>query len=311
MQKIDKIALVDAALSGRKPERIPFSIWFHFPPSAHKGKACADAHIEHYRRYDLDYIKVMNDNLYDMPASMPVVERAKDWLKLEPLEGTAPGFEAELTALSELKRRVGKETRFIVTVFNPLATAMKVSNRKAVEHLRDDPESTAEGFMTIARSLTTFSKRAVEAGASGIFLACSGAEPAMLSEQEYRRFVKPADVAVLEAVADAPFNLLHVHGTDVYLELFLDYPANALNWPAHHSDYSIRKTSTLTDKCLVAGIDERGPITKGRMRATISQVNDAISQAPLERFMVGSECTVPPETPPELIRAVRDLVALL
>ena len=311
MQKVDKIALVDAALSGEKPSRIPFSIWFHFPSSAHRGKACADAHIEHFRRYDLDYLKVMNDNLYDMPHSMPVVERAKDWLKLEPLAADAPGFVAELEALRQLKRRIGKEARFVVTVFNPLATAMKVSNRKAIEQLREDPESTQAGLLTIAESLAVFSRSAVEAGASGIFLACSGPEPSMLSEEEYRRFVKPADLAVLEAVADAPFNLLHVHGTDVYLELFLDYPANSLNWPAHHSDYSILKTSTITDKCLVAGIDERGPITQGKMRATISQLSGAISQAPLERFMVGSECTVPPETSPDLITAIRDLAAQL
>jgi uroporphyrinogen decarboxylase len=133
----------------------------------------------------------------------------------------------------------------------------------------------------------------------------------MLSEEEYRRFVKPADIAVISAVADAPFNMLHVHGTGVYLEMFLDYPANTLNWPAHHSDYNVIQTSTLTDKCLVAGIDERGPITEGRMRATISQVTEAVNQAPRERFMVGSECTVPPETSPDVIRAIRDLVAQL
>ncbi len=308
MRKVDKIALVDAALSGRRGERIPFSIWFHFPQSAHRGKACAEAHIEHYRRYDLDYLKVMNDNLYDMPSAMPVIERPKDWLKLEPLTADAPGFRAEFEALAELKRVIGREARFVVTVFNPLATAMKVSNRNAVKHLREDPEAMEHGLSVIAASLAVFSKKAVEVGASGIFLACSGPEPSMLSEQEYRRFVKPADVRVLSAVADAPFNLLHVHGTDVYLELFLDYPANSLNWPAHHSDYSILKTSTLTDKCLVAGIDERGPITKGKMRATISQLTNAVNQAPTGRFMVGSECTVPPETSPELISAVRDLV---
>ncbi len=309
MQKVDKIALVDAALAGKRPERVPFSIWFHFPPSAQRGKACADAHIEHYRRYDLDYIKVMNDNPYDMPLSMRVIERAKDWLKLEPLSGTEAGFAAELEALRELKRRVGKETRFVVTVFNPLATAMKVSNRKTIEHLREDPEAVGQGLMTIGKSLANFASHAIDAGASGLFLACSGPEPTMLSQEEYRRFVRPADLVVLEGAAGAPFNLLHVHGTDVYLDLFLDYPANALNWPAHHSDYSILRTSTLTDKCLVAGIDERGPIADGKMRATITQLTDAISQAPLERFMVGSECTVPPETSPEVITAIRDLVA--
>lgn len=309
MKKVDKIALVDAALSGRKGERIPFSIWFHFPASAVKGATCAKAHLEHYRRYDLDYLKVMNDNLYDMPQSMPVVDLAKEWLKLEPLKADAPGFRAELEALAELKRAIGREARFVVTVFNPLATAMKVSNRNAITHLREDPEAMDHGLSVIAESLAIFAKKAVEVGASGIFLAASGPEPDMLSEEEYKRFVKPADLKVLSAVADAPFNMLHVHGTNVYLELFLDYPANSINWPSHHSDYSILKTSTLTDKCLIAGIDERGPIVQGKMRATIAQVTNAINQAPVGRFMVGSECTVPPETSPDLILALRDLVS--
>lgn len=310
MEKVDKIAIVDAALAGQKPARVPFSVWYHFPPSARGGRVCAEAHVAHYRRYDLDYIKVMNDNPYDMPSSMPVVGMAKDWLKLEPLNGDEPGFAAELEALRELKRQVGKEARFVVTIFNPLATAMKISNRKAVEHLHEDPESVEQGLSVIAKSLAAFAKKAVDAGASGIFLAASGAEPAMLSETEYRRFVKPCDMEVLEAVKDAPFNLLHVHGTDVYMNLFLDYQANAVNWPSHHSNYSVARMRELTDKCLVAGIDERGPIGQGRMRATIVQVTEAIQQSERKGFMVGSECTIAPETSPEVIQAIRDLVAL-
>ena len=47
--------------------------------------------------------------------------------------------------------------------------------------------------------------------------------------------MKSHDLAVVKAVKDAPMNILHVHGTEVYLEQFLDYPANCLNWPSHHS----------------------------------------------------------------------------
>ena len=46
MQKIDKIALVDAAFAGKPVERIPFSLWYHFPPDAVRSKACAAAHID-------------------------------------------------------------------------------------------------------------------------------------------------------------------------------------------------------------------------------------------------------------------------
>ena len=309
MRKIDKIALVDAALAGQTPERLPFSVWFHFPESAVRGKACIDAHVAHYRRYDLDYLKVMNDNPYDMPASMPVVSMAKDWLRLEPLRGDEPGFRAELDALREIKKTLGSEVRFVVTVFSPFAVAMKISRQAAVLHLREDPEAFEQGLDAVAKSLAAFSKKAVEVGASGIFLAASGAEPSLLSEEEYRRFVKTHDVEVLAAVKSAPFNILHVHGTAAYLELFLDYPKSALNWPAHQSAYPISRVRKLTDRCLIAGIDERGPIAQGKMRGTIAGVTDAVAQAGRTKFMVGSECTIPPETPEDLVRAVRDLVA--
>lgn len=309
MRTIDKIALVDAAIAGRPVERIPFSVWHHFPAAAVRGKANAEAHLAYYRRYDLDYLKVMNDNPYDMPKSMPVVERAKDWLKLEPLTGDEPGFASALETLHALHKAIGKEVRFVITIFGPVATAMKVSKAQAIEHLREDPEAFEAGLTAIAQGLAAFSRKALEAGASGIFFAASGAEPSMFTEEEYRRFVKSHDLAVMKAVNDAPMNILHVHGTEVYFEQFLDYPANCLNWPSHRSAYPISKVRKMTGKCLVAGIDERGPISQGRMRNTITEVDEALHDAGRLKFMVGSECTIPPETPIDVISAVRDLVA--
>jgi uroporphyrinogen decarboxylase len=309
MRKIDKIALVDAVLSGADAERVPFSVWHHFPPGACSGKACADAHVAHYRKYDLDFLKVMNDNRFDMPVSMPVIERAKDWLSLKALRGSEPGFRAMLEALHEVKRAVGAETRFIATVYSPFAVAMRVSRDRAVEHLREDPESFEEGLAALAQGLSAFAKNAVAAGASGIFFAASGAEPTMLSEQEYRRFVKPQDLKVLKAVEDAPFNMLHVHGTSVHFELFLDYPVAVLNWPSHQSAWSIGRVREMTDRCIAAGIDERGPLAQGRMRGTISQIDEAVEQAGRTKFMVACECSIPPQTPADFLTSIRDLVA--
>jgi len=309
MRKIDKIALVDAALAGKPVERVPFSIWHHFPDSARAGRACAVAHVTHFRRYDLDFLKVMNDNPYDMPSSMRFVTLPKEWGKLEPLKGGEAGFAAELEALREIKKAIGAETRFIATVFSPFSVAMDLARQRAVEHLREDPEMFERGLATIARGLAAFSKRAIDAGASGIFFAASGAEPAMLSAEEYRRIVKAHDVEVLAAVKDAPFNVVHVHGTNVYLDLFLDYPARAINWPSHQSQYPISKVRKLTDKVLLAGIDERGPIAQGRIRGAVEQVNEAVADAGKKKFILGPECAVAASASTDLIMAVRDLAA--
>ena len=309
MRKIDKITLVDAAFHGQEVDRIPFGIWHHFAENVRGGKACAEAHVAHYRRYDLDFLKVMNDNPYDMPAGFPLVGRAKEWLKLQPLRGDEAGFRAMLEALREIKKTIGAEARFVATVYSPFAVAMKISREKAIEHLREDPESFEQGLAAVAKGLAAFARKTIEAGASGIFFAAVGAEPTMLSQEEYRRFVRPHDISVLSSVSDAPFNILHVHGTGVYLDLFLDYPKSALNWPSHQSAYPVAKVRKMTDRCLVAGIDERGPIAQGKMRGTIMQIADALSHAGRTNFMFGPECAILPQTPPDVIVAIRDLIA--
>ena len=311
MQKIDKIALVDAALAGQPVDRIPFSVWRRFPDSARAGKACADAHVAHYHKYDLDYLVVMNDNPYDMAPSLPVITRVKEWLKLQPLKGEEAGFRAMFETLHEIRKAVGSQVRFVATVHSPFAIAMKISRDRAVEHLHEDPECFEQGLSAVAQGLAAFARKTIDAGASGIFLWAAGAEPALLSHEEYRRFAKPYDVAVLSAVKDARFNIVHVHGTSVYADLFCDYPKSALNWPSHRSAYPISKVRSMTDRCLAAGIDERGPLAEGRMRGTVAEISDAVAQAGRTNFMFAPECAIPAETPPDLILAIKDLVAQL
>src|SRR5882724_4886511 len=66
---------VDRALRGEDVDRPPFSLWHHYKrPTAELE---AKDHLEFHRRYDTDFVKVMND--FDYPRS-----KTGKWYELEP-----------------------------------------------------------------------------------------------------------------------------------------------------------------------------------------------------------------------------------
>ena len=63
-----KIERVRAALSGAEVDRPPFSVWYHFGLQHAPAERTAQVHVEFFEAYNLDWLKVMNDYSYPMPA---------------------------------------------------------------------------------------------------------------------------------------------------------------------------------------------------------------------------------------------------
>ena len=92
-------------LAGRKPDRPPFSFWYHFPPDQVAGTAAVNAHLDLLNRYGMDVLKVMNDNLYPHSGR---IARVEDLASLVPLKGDEAGFGEQLAVLSALRTAIGR-----------------------------------------------------------------------------------------------------------------------------------------------------------------------------------------------------------
>jgi endonuclease/exonuclease/phosphatase family metal-dependent hydrolase len=105
----------------------------------------------------------------------------------------------------------------------------------------------------------------VDAGASGIFYAIVRlARQGALSREEYRAFGVPYDLQVLKAVTEAPFNMLHICGPEVYFDMVAAYPVQAINWAATEpGNPSLRAARGQTSLALVGGVDETYPLRNG------------------------------------------------
>ena len=302
MAEMTKGERVRAALAGNDVDRVPASMWFHFDSDHVSGQAMADAHIEHVRRYDLDYLKVMNDNPYDMTAELPVVKTVDDWARLEPLSADAPSFRAQFEGLRILREELG-DLYMMSTIFGPYAQAQKLCDKKLLEHIAEDREKVRAGLKTVTASLCALAKGTIEAGANGIYLACSGSAEGELCEADYRDLIRAFDIKVVRASSAGDFNLVHVHGSGCPFGIFADYPGNAIGWTATSNPPGLAEAVDMTEMCLVGGWEQEGAVATGLVEGIRAETQAALDATEGRHFMLGPGCTVPSDTPEDYIRA--------
>ena len=249
---MNKIERVFAVLEGRRPDRPPVSFWHHFPLDCAAGPAAVEAHVRHVERYDLDFLKVMDDNRYPrlgLPDGM--VSQAADLDGLTVLQGDEDSFGRQLELIRELSQRYAGRLLMITTIFNAWTTLRLLMAPPAGKHgppklggdvdprdeqmwrlLRESPDALARALDTIATSLANFCGRCIEAGADGIFLSVRDdwVDTPANGPGNYDRFVRPTDLKILAGVQRGAFNMLHVCGQAVNFGRFAEYPVHAVNW---------------------------------------------------------------------------------
>jgi uroporphyrinogen decarboxylase len=302
---------VEAALAGEPVDRVPICFWHHFRPEG-SGERLAEQTLGFFRdRFALDIVKVMPDLPYPGPPS----ERALDVGGLPRLEvGDTPAFQQQLVCVRVLRAALGPDAPLVVTLFSPLATVRHFVRDQLVEVARSNPQRFEEGLATVAVNLRELMRALVQAGADGVFYSCMGATSADFTAAEYERFGVPHDLAALEGARDGWLNIVHVHadpsqGTErIYFELFDRYPAQVLSWSDRLTGPTLRQACGMTDRCLMGGLFERGPLTRGGEREIAREIESAIDQTGGRRLILANGCSVPDDTPEEWLATARRLV---
>ncbi len=325
---MNKVERVVAVLEGRRPDRPPFSCWYHFGPDAVFGPAAVEAHLKHVEAYDLDFLKIMDDNRYPRTATPTgVVSEPSDLKKLTVLNGDEDSFGRQLELIAELKKRLGDELFMATTVFNPWSTLRQMTvpdtgrhGPPKLEHGQDPRDQTMNRFLTearsaleqalgvIAESTANFVRHCLQAGADGIFLSVrddwvGGPED---GPQLYDQLVQPGDLQVLEAASTGRFNLIHVCGKARRFERFADYPVHVINWADRYAGPSIGEAAGWVRPALCAGLDNLGTLATGTPEQCVEQLRDALRQAGSRPILVSPGCTYDPDAvPQENLLAVR------
>ena len=328
---MNKIERVDAVLAGREPDRIPVSFWYHFDGGCASGKAAVDAHVRHMETYDLDLLKIMDDNRYPRIGLRDgVISDAADLERLPLLEGCEDRFAMQLDLIAALSQRYGGEFRMITTVFNSWTVLRQMTSPESGRHLppvvgqtgdprdavlsrflREAPEALSRALYTITESTMNFIWNCLDEGADGIFLSVRDdwVDRPENGEGTYARLVQPCDLRILEAAQSGAFNMLHVCGEPVNFAMFGQYPVHAVNWADRYGGPSIASVAGWMKPAICAGLDNLGTLARGLPEDCEREAADAIGQAGGRPMILAPGCTFDPATvPAENLHAIRRFV---
>ncbi len=304
---------VHAALKGEAVDRVPFCFWHHFRPEG-SGERLAAATIDFFvQKFKLDIVKIMPDLPYPGPEDQ-LVEAGQ--IRLLPrLELDTPAFREQLLCIRTIRSQIGNDYPLILTLFSPLTYAFRfMGKERAIAEARRTPEPFEEGLGTIASNLRRLMEAAIDAGANGIFFSCMGATSTDFTREEYERFGRPSDLEALAGARAGWLNIVHVHADptqandQIYFDRFTDYPVSTLSWSDRLTGPGLSEALTMTDKCLMGGLAERGPITRGSETEIENEIIGAVTQTKGRRLILANGCSVPDDTSEQWLQAARRLV---
>lgn len=283
---------VDHALKGEDANRAPFSFWHHFLDENKPAESHAESTLAYHNQFHTDLVKVMSD--YPYPKSKA------EWFDLKVEENPFP---QQVRALELIRDGLADQAYFVETIFNPWNVAEKLSSRQKVFALMQArPQRLLDTLEVIAKSEANHARRAIQAGAAGIFLAIANAQEGVMTIPEYAKFSEPFDKMVLEAVRSARLNILHLHtdatfGDRLYVDRFYrGWPASAINYSLH-TGIAIADLRRTYDGVIMAGLDERDYRKLSPLDLKRQWI--AARNAAGKKFILAPGCSVPNDSTDE------------
>lgn len=286
---------VDRILKGQDPDRPAFTFWYHFLDEKLPGSEHAKKTLAFHHKLRTDIVKVMSDYPFPRPPK-------GEWHTVRPIDNPYP---EQIKALHLIREGLAGKAHFIETIFNPWNVAEKLSSPEAVKKLKaEKPQALLNALEAIAKSEASHARKAIAAGASGVFLAIANAQEGIMTRADYAKFSEPFDRMVIDAVKDAPMNTLHLHGDKVWVDPFLNWGAPIVNYSTHGTGVPIAAVRKKYSGVIMGGLDER-TIRKTTAVELKKQWTQAWAAAG-KKYLVAPGCSVPNEsTDEELLHVTR------
>lgn len=323
---LSRVERLQACLAGERSDRSPVSLWRHFPVDDQTPEGLAAAVISFQETFDFDFIKVTPSSSYcirdwgveDEWQGNPegtrqyvkrVIQQPGDWRKLSILDPGCGSLNDQVTCLNLLTRHFSGHVPLVMTIFNPLSQARNLAGAALLlEHLRQYPDEVLAGLETITRTTFAFIERCVQTGISGVFLAVQHAQSGILTESEYLQFGRKFDLEILSLTRDLWLNILHVHGEEVYFDLFTDYPVQVINWHDQKTPPTLSEGQKRFPGTVCGGMKQWDTLVLGTPQLVSAEATNAISQTGGRRFILGTGCVTPITAPYGNLMAARRAV---
>ncbi len=322
---MNKRERLEKTIAGDAVDRVPVSLWRHFPGDDQRATDLAAATVEWQRRYDWDFVKVTPASSFCLTDygvqdrwvgsiegtreyTKQVVHKSLEWTDLRPIDPGKGALARQAEALTLIRKELGDDVPVIQTIFSPLAQARHIADPATlIKHLRTAPDRLKTGLNTITDSTIRFIDSIRRSGIAGVYYAVQMGSYGDLTPQEYTEFGRPFDLQILKAIPkDWWFNVLHLHGDAPIFDLFMDYPVQALNWHDRETEPDLATGKRKFKGAVCGGLGHWDAVHNGTPAEVRDQARNAIDQTEGRRFILATGCVAMITSPTSNLRAVRD-----
>ncbi|MBK5963388.1 hypothetical protein CCR95_04600 [Thiocystis minor] len=313
--------LLSAVLVGESVATVPVSAWRHYPILDQDADTLTEVTLAHQARFDCDFVKLMpastwqsrdhglndrwaGDAIGRREVTTTVIQTPDDWQRLRRLDPWN-GFSGHiLRAARQVRRTLAPEIPVLTTVFNPLFQAVQLAGLARVrEHAQHHPGALAQGLATLLANTLAAIEQLADLRLDGIFLVTQHAGRAMLAPEPYVSLALDSDRACLTA-APLPFNLLHLHGSDLCWELFLDLDSVVIHYDAVAGNPDPVRLSKRLAGGLATGPHPQGAMLNGSPAELMAEVTGLRRRMRGRPFMLAPGCALPLAVPDHQVDAL-------
>jgi uroporphyrinogen decarboxylase len=317
---------VFAALAGERPDRVPVTFWGHNFARENSAANLADETVRLALKYDWDLVKVQSRYTCfsepwgstwtpsGQPTKSPIPGRAalETSADLDRMASTTPDYRPlaeQIDALRLIRKALGNDRPIVMTVFSPLMSlaysfADNAERRpRAVAALNEDHARAARALEAVTELNARFARDCIDAGADGIFYASKLASRDICSVDDLRRFERPYDLRILESIADAPLNIIHVCGARTHFDEFADYPAACFSWDINDGNPDLATGAKKTGRPVLGGISAKPQLRTMTADQVRAEALAAIESTGGRGLLLAPGCSIDFDTPEANIAA--------
>ena len=201
---------------------------------------------------------------------------------------------------------VKNEAVTIYTTFNPLSLLrLQVGWDQMMQWMREDPAAVMHACDVIADDHTLLMDALLdEGGVDGFLYSVQNAELTRFSEEEYRAWVRPAELRELEHLHRvSEYVVLHCCGWDAdeagttdRIGNWKDYPANMISWASYVDSLTIPEAREFFHGLPAWGGFDNRPgalLRKGTREEIKAETRRLMELGGRKGFMLGPDCSLP------------------
>ena len=184
-----------------------------------------------------------------------------------------------------------------------------VGGKRGARHIEQDPEAFKIGIERMTESLQGFVRGCIGLGVDGFYTSTQGGEKERLSDPAlFDQCIGPSDLVLMNEINQSCiFNILHVcdyWGPYSDISRYAGWPGQVVSAGLELADggqISAREVASMFRRPFMGGLERKGVISTGTPEQIRQAVLSSIREAP-ERFILGADCTVLPDTPWDNLR---------